>query len=268
MDIPDFIYGTAWKEERTKELVLKALKAGFRAIDTANQRVHYFEELVGHAIKESKIKRKDLFLQTKYTYASGQDRRIPYNITASFKDQVKQSFESSLKHLQTDYIDSYVLHGPSSGAGLTETDRDVWQAMEQLHKDKKVKYLGVSNVNVEQLKLLYELSSIKPSFVQNRCYANMGWDKYVRDFCKEKNIIYQGFSLLTANLIVLASLGEISAKYKKTPAQIIFQFSKQIGMLPLTGTTSEKHMKEDLDLNFKLNEEEIEEILLSKLLKT
>ena len=75
-NLPKFLYGTAWKEDRTKDLVIKAIKSGFRGIDTANQRVHYYEEAVGNAVKlaiESGIKREDLFLQTKFTYPSGQD---------------------------------------------------------------------------------------------------------------------------------------------------------------------------------------------------
>ena len=113
---PQIMYGTAWKEGATAALVTQALECGFRAIDTANQRKHYFEEGVGLGLasfyENSSIERKELFLQTKFTYARGQDHRKPYDERASYTDQVHQSFESSLKHLKTDYIDSYILHGP------------------------------------------------------------------------------------------------------------------------------------------------------------
>src|SRR5690242_12793703 len=115
---PSFIYGTAWKEEDTKRCVLDALKAGFRGLDTANQRKHYFEAGVGDALKEayqSKIvDRRELFLQTKFTSIDGQDSRLPYDRDAAIRVQVKQSFIKSLEHLQTEYMDSLVLHGPSS----------------------------------------------------------------------------------------------------------------------------------------------------------
>jgi len=261
LNIPKIIYGTAWKEDSTKELVYKAIKLGFRGIDTANQRRHYNEAAVGSAISEilkSGIKREELFIQSKFTFANGHDHRIPYDIDADYGTQVNQSFQSSLDHLQIDYLDSYVLHGPSVGLGLTEDDWQVWRAMEAIQKEGRTTYLGVSNVSIEQLKLLYEGAKVKPTFVQNRCYAEQGWDKDVREFCKKNKMIYQGFSLLTANLFVLDKVRQIAEKLKKTPAQVIFRFSMHIGILPLTGTSSEIHMKEDLALNFSLTDEEIE----------
>ena len=249
---PAFLYGTAWKEEDTKDLTLLALQSGFRGIDTANQRKHYFEAAVGEGIaeflKENETAREDLFLQTKFTYQAGQDHRLPYNPNADYSTQVKESFTSSLEHLQTDYIDSYVLHGPSVRQGLAEADLEVWQAMEKLHEESRTKVLGVSNVNAEQLEALCDNATIKPSFVQNRCYAHMGWDKEVRLFCQKNNMVYQGFSLLTANRQILAhpAVEAIATREQKTPAQIIFAFALHVGMLPLTGASSQKHMQEDL----------------------
>src|SRR5690349_14892901 len=113
---PQFLYGTAWKEERTAALTEMALRAGFRGIDTANQRRHYFEAGVGEglaaAYRSGVVQRAELFLQTKYTYQRGQDQRLPYDPTASLSKQVAQSLASSLEHLGTDYVDSFVLHGP------------------------------------------------------------------------------------------------------------------------------------------------------------
>lgn len=104
--IPDFIYGTAWKKEATTDLVELALKCGFRAIDTANQAKHYSEALVGEALQRSKIKRGEIWLQSKFTSIDGQDHRLPYDANADIATQVAQSFASSLKHLHTDYLDS------------------------------------------------------------------------------------------------------------------------------------------------------------------
>ncbi|MCM2326227.1 MAG: aldo/keto reductase, partial [Candidatus Woesearchaeota archaeon] len=253
---PPILYGTAWKELKTEDLVLKALSLGYRGIDTANQRKHYYEEGVGNAIKKSGIVRHDLFIQTKFTYASSQDNRIPYNKNSDFTSQVLQSFESSLIHLKTDYIDSYLLHGPSTSLVLTYDDLIVWKAMETLYENKKIRMLGISNVNLKQLKTLFEKAKIKPKIVQNRCYAVSGWDKEVREFCMKNDIIYQGFSLLTANPGVVEKVSGIAKKHNKTSAQIILRFSKDIGILPLTGTKDDIHMKEDLDLDFTLDEED------------
>ena len=258
--IPKILYGTAWKEDATENLVSTAIKIGFRGIDTANQRRHYHEAAVGNAVShalKNGMKREELFIQTKYTYAHVQDHRIPYDVHANYKTQVRQSFQSSLEHLQIEYIDSYVLHGPSVYSGLNSDDWVVWKEMEAIHTEGKTMHLGVSNVNIEQLQLLFAGAKVKPTFIQNRCFAQQGWDKEVREFCRENNMIYQGFSLLTANPFVLPQIKHIAEKYNKTSAQIILKFSMQIGMLPLTGTTSEQHMKEDLALDFSLEKHEI-----------
>jgi len=194
------------------------------------------------------VSRDQLFLQTKFTYADSQDHRLPYDPDADVATQVRQSFASSLEHLQTGAIDSYVLHGPSRRHGLAQDDLDVWRAMEELHDAQKARYLGVSNVALDQLELLVAEARVKPMFVQNRCFARGAWDRDVRLFCRAHGIIYQGFSLLTANLAALRTRAfrEIVLRTGKTPAQVVFRFAQQAGMLPLTGTTDPAHMREDL----------------------
>ena len=227
------------------------MAAGFRGFDTANQRKHYHEAGVGEAIVSSGITRAELFLQTKFTFQKSQDERLPYDPRASIAIQVVQSFESSLQHLHTDYLDSLVLHGPSifNGEALTANDWEAWNSMEQLQKKGAVRALGVSNVNLSQLSELYEKAQVKPRFAQIRCYARNGWDREMRKYCLEKNITYQGFSLLTANRDTLNSveIKNLAERLESTPAQIIFAFARQMEMLPLTGTTNPQHMRQDLD---------------------
>ena len=185
---PKMIYGTAWKKEQTTLLTAQALAAGFRAIDTANQKKHYEEAWVGEAVKKAMalgLKRQDLFLQSKFTAIDGQDQRLPYDPEAPLATQVAQSFASSLQHLHTDYLDAYLLHGPHSHPGLVEEDWQGWRAMEALVPAGKVPRIGVSNVNVAQFRALTQGASIKPHIVQNRCYASRGWDRDVRAFCQE-----------------------------------------------------------------------------------
>lgn len=250
--LPSFMYGTAWKKEATAPLVLQAVQAGFRALDTANQLIHYEEARVGEALVTlagQGITRDQLFLQTKYTSANGQDHRTPYDVKADLTTQVRQSFESSLVHLQTDYLDSYVLHGPQYRRGLGAEDWEVWAAMEQLYESKKVRMIGVSNVSADQLTLLCEKAKHKPMVVQNRCYAAFGWDQDVRAICRTHHLVYQGFSLLTANREVFADpdIRAMAARYGMGLAQLVFRFAMQIGMLPLTGTTNAQHMREALE---------------------
>lgn len=258
--MPRFFYGTAWKEERTAELTALALEAGFTAIDTANQRKHYHEAGVGKAIAASGRKRASLFLQTKFTYVAGQDHRLPYDPDAPPATQVEQSFNRSLAHLGTDRIDSYILHGPSSGRRWTDIDREVWHAMEGLHDEGRTTLLGVSNVSPMHLETLCEEADVVPAFVQNRCYARTGWDREVRALCREHGIVYQGFSLLTANRTELASpkVQAIADRLGATVPQVVFRFAMALGMIPLTGTTSRQHMLEDLAApDFELTDDDV-----------
>ncbi len=266
VSIPSFMYGTAWKKEATAGLVLQAVEAGFTAIDTANQLVHYDEARVGEALLQlakQGITRDKLFLQTKFTPVNGQDHRLPYDARASVTRQVQQSFDSSLEHLHTDYLDSYVLHGPYSRRGLSAEDWEVWAAIESLYDAGKTKTIGISNVSAEQLSLLCTKARHKPMMVQNRCYAAFGWDQAVREICRAHQIIYQGFSLLTANsgIFTEPDLRALAAKYQTGLAQVVFRFAQQVGMLPLTGTTNPQHMKDDLQSDrFTLLLEEIKQI--------
>ena len=260
---PKFIYGTAWKEDETERLTRLAIDHGFRAIDTANQRRHYFEAGVGAAIAASGVKRDEFFLQTKFTYARGQDHRLPYDANADAATQVQQSFASSLEHLRVTSIDSYVLHGPSQGRGLGAVDWEVWRAMERLHSSGSARSLGISNVALDQLKELFAAASVKPAYVQNRCFAVTAWDREVRAFCRANSITYQGFSLLTANVRELqrSEFWEIVDRVERTPAQVVFRFAMQIGILPLTGTSNPEHMRQDLDIeDFELTQDELRRI--------
>jgi diketogulonate reductase-like aldo/keto reductase len=264
VSIPTFLYGTAWKETETEALTTLALESGFLGIDTANQRRHYYEEGIGNALREAlsegKVQRSDLFLQSKFTSVSSQDHRLPYDPKASYSEQVEQSLQSSLKHLQTTYLDSYLLHGPESVRGLTPADWEVWRAIENLQKAGLVKMIGVSNFSLEQLQLLLENADITPSFVQNRCYAWTRWDAEIRGLCRVHDILYQGFSLLTANSSALnrREMHEIARSHGCSIEQAVFRFALQVGMIPLTGTTNRKHMLEDLEVyQFGLSDEEI-----------
>lgn len=264
---PTFLYGTAWKEGRTAALVELALRAGFRAIDTANQRRHYFEAGVGEglaaAYEAGIVTRADLFLQTKFTYARGQDHRLPYDPAASLATQVAQSLASSLEHLHCDSVDSFILHGPASGYDWTEYDAEVWDAMRRERDAGHTRVMGVSNVSLSHLEQMAQTKSELPAFVQNRCYASMGWDRDVRHFCRERGIIYQGFSLLTANADIVQHpmVASLAKALNATAPQIIFAFTRAVGMLPLTGTSNADHMTQDLaSLSLELPPEAAHEI--------
>lgn len=249
--IPPLLYGTAWKEAHTESLTLQALTAGFRGIDTANQRKHYHEAGVGRAVQAWLAQghdRDELFLQTKYTFVRGQDHRLPYDPSAPIAAQVAQSVRSSCEHLGVDHLDSYVLHGPSRRTGLGAPDREAWRAMEGLVDEGLVGVLGVSNVSAGQVQRLLDFARVAPVFVQNRCYAERGWDAEVRALCERRGLVYQGFSLLTANRHVVGhrQVRAIASALGCTPQQVVFRFAMDLGILPLTGTSDPTHMRQDL----------------------
>jgi len=263
--MPKIMYGTAWKKERTTELVIEAVKAGFRGIDTACQPKHYAEPLVGDALRVlqvSGINREALFIQTKFTPLEGQDpNNIPYDKDASLSEQVSQSFETSKKNLKTDYIDSLVLHSPI----FPFSDLlHVWRAMETIYKRGEALQLGISNCyDLSVLKRLYDEAEIKPTIVQNRFYRDSDYDTALRAWCKTHAIVYQSFWSLTANPHILGSKEVITLamKYKKSEAQIFFAYLTSQGITPLSGTTSHTHMLEDLEaMTLSLTAEEIQSI--------
>jgi diketogulonate reductase-like aldo/keto reductase len=265
--MPRIIYGTAWKKDRTADLVVKAIQTGFRGIDTACQPKHYNEPQIGTALQRLKdhgIEREDLFLQTKFTPLSGQDpRQVPYEKNAPVELQIAQSFETSKNNLQTEYVDSLVLHSPMAPHPIL---MKAWNAMEKIQKTGGVRQLGISNCyDTDVIMSLYSDSDVKPAVIQNRFYQETGYDVDLRHWCSDHEVIYQSFWTLTANPHILASniIRTIAWKYKKTEAQIFFRYLSLSGIVPLTGTTSEQHMREDLGIfDFELSSEDLYNVSL------
>lgn len=252
MSVPWLLYGTAWKEDATEALTGQALVAGFRGIDTANQRKHYQEAGVGAALKaafkQGVVRRDEVFLQTKFTHVDGQDHRLPYDAAATADKQVGQSFASSLEHLGIETVDSYLLHGPSVPGGWAEADLQAWGAMEDLQRSGRARLIGVSNVSATQLELIHAKAAVKPAIVQNRTFTRPDADKAVRDFCKAKGLAYQGFSLLTGHgrLMSHPLLHAMAERVEATVPQIVFRYCKERGIHVLAGTTSPQHMAHDV----------------------
>jgi len=250
--IPRILYGTAWKKERTAALVERALLAGFRGIDTACQPKHYDEPGVGKGVAarlHGGLRREQLYLQTKFTALDGQDRRrVPYDVKASLPEQVRQSCRASLANLRTTYLDCLVLHSPLDTMELT---LQVWRELEALAGSGVVRELGISNCyQLDELESLCRAARIPPLVVQNRFHAETGYDREIRAFCRARGMLYQSFWTLTANPKILSDPGvqALARRYGVTPAQLFFRGLTQIGIVPLTGTCSEEHLRQDLEL--------------------
>ncbi|KAH8722973.1 aldo-keto reductase-like protein [Phaeosphaeriaceae sp. PMI808] len=261
---PAFIYGTAWKKNQTKRLVKEAILAGFRHVDTAAQPRHYQEHLVGEALREaysdSLIKREDIYVQTKYTTPAGQDLSDrPYNPDASLDDQIKASVTSSLKNLrrsdETDeisYIDCLLLHSPLP---TIEKTLQAWKLLEA-YVPLQIRMLGISNVTLPILQAIHESSTVKPSVVQSRFYAQTRYDIPLRAFCKEHHIMYQSFWTLTGNPALLKSepvvaLAEATGVGRPVA---LYALVMGLGVVVLNGTTSKQHMCDDLEAVMRLRD--------------
>ncbi|TCD65340.1 hypothetical protein EIP91_002778 [Steccherinum ochraceum] len=249
------IYGTAWKESRTTALVVSAVLSGFRAIDTACQPKHYREDLVGEALQvlydKHGFKREDFFLQTKYTSISGQDRKkpLPYDPTTDIGTQVRASVQKSLENLKTTYLDSLLLHSPLDDAPYPKTIL-AWKTLMVLQEEKTVRHIGVSNTyDVATLDALHRGGGKMVEVVQNRWYQGNNWDPEVLNYCVANRIQYQSFWTLTGSPKLLSHpvvTATIAKGLQCTPEQAVYRIAQSRGVTPISGTTSEEHMKEDL----------------------
>ena len=201
------------------------------------------------ASKDIGLSRGDLFLQTKFTSISGQDKlNIPYDINASLEDQVKQSLEKSLENLQTSYIDRLVLHSPMN---TYEDTMLVWRIFESFVNAGKVRSLGISNCyDLRLFERIYNAAKVKPTALQNRFYEKSHFDVQLRQFCLINKIQYQSFWTLTANRNALKKQEVLDLAKRKnlTPQTLMYAYMMSMGHTPLSGTTDSTHMKMDVAL--------------------
>ncbi|KAI1816387.1 putative aldo-keto reductase [Poronia punctata] len=260
------MYGTAWKKDTTADLVFKALKVGFRAIDTAAQPRHYNEALVGAGIQEAinkgVVRREDIFIQTKFTPIGGQDPdNMPYDRHAPLDKQVHASVASSLHNFSFGdpdkaYLDSLVLHSPPSSHFVDLLV--VWRALET-YVPHRIRLLGISNTNQRMLDKLCTSPDIRvrPRIVQNRFYPETRWEVDMRAYCRDRDIVFQTFWTLSGNPELLDSA---PVKTLAEEAGITSQVAMYALVLGLGGTTildgtkDEAHMKEDLKVDKVLDE--------------
>ncbi|EEQ91840.2 aldo-keto reductase [Blastomyces dermatitidis ER-3] len=257
--IPIFVYGTAWKKDQTADLVYQALSAGFKGVDTAAQPKHYREDLVGEglrrALAEGKVKREDLYVQTKYTPIGGQDpHSVPYDPSSPIAAQIHSSVKSSLANLrsredtssETDtYLDALVLHSPLPT--INET-LEAWAALEE-YVPHKIRNLGISNCDLRVLKAIHSSTKVKPAVVQNRFYPGSKFDVDLRQFCRQNSIVYQSFWTLTANpeLVWSTEVGLLSQQARISPQAALYCLVLGLGdTVMLNGTKNEGRMLADL----------------------
>jgi diketogulonate reductase-like aldo/keto reductase len=268
-EIPALGFGTLIPDPiKTKEAVRISLEAGFRQFDCAER--YRNEEHVGEAMeavfKEGKVKRKDVFVGTKLWNNNHRPERV------------KAAFEASLKRLQLDYVDLYSIHTPFAFNPGDEQDprdqngnviydkattlTDTWKALESLVDEGRCKAIGLSNVNLGQLKEVFDSARVKPAVVQVESHPYLPeWDLLA--YCKNNGIVIQAFAALghgiEPRLIDDPVIAVIAHRVNKTPAQVLLAWAVQRGTAPLTTATSIRHIEENFNVST-LPDDAVEEI--------
>lgn len=229
--------------EETENAVKWALEAGYRHIDTA--KIYGNEESVGNAIKNSSVKREDIFLTTKLW---NEDIR---------QGRAKEAFYESLERLQTDYVDLYLIHWPVEGFS------EAWSVMEELYKEKKIRAIGVSNFHKHHFDELMKTATIKP--MVNQIESNPLFNNQeLIDYCQGENIIVEAWSPFGGNGSTMFSnetLVEIGNKYNKSAAQVITRYHLQRGIVTLPKSANESRIKANIDVfDFELSDEDMKRI--------
>lgn len=252
VSIPELGFGT-WQTPNgdvAVSAVKKALEVGYRHIDTAQG--YKNEDSVGQAIKESGIPREEIFLTTKLC-----------NENHSY-DLVLSSFEESLKKLQTDYIDLFLIHWPNPVKfrdNWQSANAETWRAMEELYQAGKIKAIGVSNFLPHHFEELKKTATIFP--MVNQIFLAPGeLQKEVVSYCQEHNVLLEAYSPLgTGKIFDVPEMQELSDKYSKTIAQIAIRWSLQHDFLPLPKSVTPSRIEENLAVfDFELSDEDMQRI--------
>jgi methylglyoxal/glyoxal reductase len=222
--------------------VSTALSNGYRMVDTAY--VYHNEEGVGRGIKKSGIPREELFLSTKVG-----NNQQGYEST-------KKAFFESLKALQTDYLDLYLIHWPQGKKSL-----ESWKAMQELYEEGLVRAIGVSNFHIHHLDYLITNSRIKPAVNQVEFHPRHNLsDLYI--YCKNKNIKLIAWSpLMQGKVFNIPEIHKIAGKYNKTPAQIVLRWNIQKGVTTIPKSSKSDRLVENIGIfDFTLDDEDMKKI--------
>lgn len=228
--------------EEVENAVKWALDAGYRHIDTAA--VYRNETGVGNAVRNSSLRRSELFITSKL-----------WNSDQGY-DSTKRALDESLKRLQTDYLDLYLVHWPVEGKYT-----DTWKAMEDLYDEGKVKAIGVSNFKQHHLEHLMDFVRIKPMVNQMEFHPYLVQQDLV-DFCGANDIQYEAWSpLMQGNITNVPVVKEVAKKYGKTPAQVTIRWGLQKGIVMIPKSSNVERIKENADVfDFSIHEEDMRKL--------
>lgn len=246
------MYGGAWKGSHAEQNVLNAIELGYRAFDTANvYAASYNETAMGVALERARsvgLHRKELFIQTKFTpgIAGNANSECPdgpwdpktcmFDKDADLATQVRQSAQTSLDHLRVEQLDALIIHESRQPWDELVT---IWRTLEDLYTEGKTASIGLSHIHdAATFRRLLDIAKIKPSFVQHPIFASNGWDRTIRQICREHGIVFQAYSLNHADndfVYETATVQRIARRLNCTPRQVVVAMTKRLGLLPLVG---------------------------------
>jgi len=241
VDIPVLGLGTYQLEEgeQAYNAVRFALDAGYKHIDTAA--AYNNERSIGKAIKDSGIKRENIFITTKlWNEEQRQDNQYP-------------AFEQSLERLGVDYVDLYLIHWPVAGKYV-----DSWKILEKIYKEGRARAVGVSNFNISHLEDIFAVSDLVPAVNQCECHPWLTQVELV-EYTQNKGIIFQPWSPFGVGaLLADASLSAIAAKYNKSTAQLILKWGLQRGFINIPKSSSNARISENAQIfDFNIADEDM-----------
>ena len=243
--MPSIGFGTykSGSDEETAKIIKYALETGYRQIDTAS---FYGNEVgIGNAIKESKVKREDIFLVTKlWNDDHGYDKTI-------------EAFNNSLKRLQVEYLDLYLIHWPN------KLNAETWRAFEDLYKAGKVKAIGVCNFKIGHLEELKKTAKIMPMVNQVEVHPQSSKNEML-NYCIENNIQLIAWSpIMRGKLFTNELMLNLSEKYQKSVAQVILRWHIQRGVIPIPKSSNKTRIKENLNVfDFEISNEDMKSIYM------
>lgn len=248
VEIPYIGLGT-WQSEKPDayRAVRAAIDCGYRHIDTAY--AYDNEDAVGNAVKDSGIAREKLFITTK----------LPSDIK-TYKG-AKEYCERSLKALNTDYLDLYLIHAPwpwaAVGTDCTEGNIEAWKAMIDLKKEGKLRSIGVSNFHGEHIESIIKATGVVPSVNQIRFYIGNTQEHIVK-YCREKGILIEAYSpLATGKILEIKEIAEIAERCSVSIAQLCIRYCLQRGTLPLPKSVTPSRITDNIKLDFEIPESDM-----------
>lgn len=257
--IPSVGFGT-WQIpcDKATSAVLSALNHGYRHIDNAVAYGNCKE--VGEGIKKSLLKREEIFITSK----------VPAEIKTYH--QAKECIENALKDLDVDYIDLMLIHAPRPwvqmhdfSLKLYKENVEVYKALEEAYKEGKLKSIGVSNFMIDDIENILNNCEIVPQ-VNQICIHIGNTPLDLIEYCKKNNILVEAYSpIATGRLLNNEQVKLLADKYNVSIAQLCIRYCLEIGTLPLPKSDNEQHIKENIDVDFSIEKEDLEVLLKQRL---